>query len=76
MRQPSKIRPVRLPVDMDNALSTLITNQGRTRSQLIRGALLMAWADHFQHSLKYDRYVELVKSVLHNEKEDEDEAGD
>ena len=75
MRQPSKVRPVRLPEDMDQALTALMTNQGRTRTQIIRGALLMAWADHFQHSLKYDRYVALVQSVLQTEKE-EDEAGD
>ena len=75
MKIPTKVRPVRFHEDMDQALTALMTSQGRTRTQIIRGALLMAWADHFQHSLKYDRYVALVKSVLQTEKE-EDEAGD
>jgi hypothetical protein len=66
-----KIITVRFPPDMEQAFERLITQQGSTQSKIIRGSLLMAWADHFSKQLGYDRFNELMSNVLQNDTEEQ-----
>ena len=53
-------RPVRFPEDFDKAVKHLADEQGKTRTQLVRGALIMAWQEYFENHLGAGRLDELV----------------
>ena len=63
-RMPSKICPVRFPVDFDATTEKLEEQQGQNRSQLIRGALLQVYQSYYVQEIGWARYGELCKSVL------------
>ena len=60
-RMESELRAVRFPKDFDAALKALCDEQGKGISNIVRGSLLLTWADHFAGKLGAERYLELVK---------------
>lgn len=68
----STVQTVRFPEDFEAAVLHLKAEQGKTRTQLIRGALILAWQDYFVSQLGHERIAELVRDYQHQKSDGEE----
>lgn len=68
----SVVRPIRMPDDLDRAVIRLMESQDKSRTQLVRGALMIAWQDYFVNELGANRMKELLTEYHWEKKGDEE----